>query len=49
VAGTYTSDSTGRVVATSSDGITRFFYVVSPSKVYYLTSEGGGYLGSFEQ
>ncbi len=49
VAGTYSVDGTGRVVVTAPDGLTRIFYVVSPSKVAYLTGDGGGYLGSFEQ
>jgi hypothetical protein len=48
-AGTYSVDSTGRVVATAPDGATRIFYIVSPGKVAYLTSDQGGYLGSFEQ
>lgn len=49
IAGSYTVDSTGRVVVTTPDGLTRIFYVVSPTKVAYLTSDTGGYLGSFEQ
>ena len=47
--GTYTTDSTGRVVVTTLDGDTRIFYIVSPNKATYLTSDTGGYLGSFEQ
>jgi hypothetical protein len=50
VAGTYTVDSHGRVVVTvPGDTTPRIFYVVSPTKVGYLTGGGGGYLGSFEQ
>jgi hypothetical protein len=49
VAGTYAVDGTGRVVVTTPDGDTRIFYIVSSTKVAYLTSDGGGYLGSFEQ
>ncbi len=49
VAGTYAVDDTGRVVVTTPDGDTRIFYIVSSTKVAYLTSDGGGYLGSFEQ
>ena len=49
VAGTYAVDDTGRVVVTTPDGDTRIFYIVSPTKVAYLTSDGGGYLGSFAQ
>jgi hypothetical protein len=49
VAGTYAVDDTGRVVVTTADGDTRIFYIVSPTKVAYLTSDGGGYLGSFTQ
>jgi hypothetical protein len=48
-ASTYAVDSTGRGVITAPDGVSRFFYVVSPTKVYYLTTEAGGYVGSFEQ
>jgi Putative Ig domain len=49
VSGTYAVDGTGGVVVTTPDAVTRIFYVVSPTKVAYLTSDGGGYLGSFEQ
>jgi Putative Ig domain len=49
VAGTYAVDGSGRVVATTPDGVMRIFYIVSPTKVAYLTSDGGGYLGSFAQ
>jgi hypothetical protein len=47
VVGTYAVDSHGRIVATTPDQLTRIFYVVSPTKVAYLTSDDGGYLGSF--
>jgi len=49
VAGTYAVDATGRVLVTTPDGLTRIFYIVSPLKAAYLTSDGGGYLGSFTQ
>ncbi len=49
VSGTYAVSSAGRIVVTAPDGITRIFYVVSPTKVAYLTSDTGGYLGTFEQ
>jgi Putative Ig domain len=49
VSGTYAVDSNGKVVVTTPDGITRFFYVVSPTKTAYMTTDGGGYLGTFEQ
>ncbi len=49
VVGTYAVDIHGRVVATTPDGVTRIFYVISPTEVAYLTSDGGGYLGSFAQ
>jgi hypothetical protein len=50
IAGTYAVDSHGRVVVTvPGDSTPRIFYVVSPTKVGYLTGDGGGYLGSFEQ
>jgi hypothetical protein len=49
VTGTYTVGANGRVVVTTPDAVTRIFYVVSPRKIGYLTSDGGGYLGSFEQ
>lgn len=48
VTGTYAVDSKGRVQMTVPDGVDRIFYIVSPTKVVYLTSDGGGYLGSFE-
>lgn len=49
VTGTYAVDSKGRVQMTvPGDGVDRIFYIVSPAKVVYLTSDGGGYLGSFE-
>jgi hypothetical protein len=49
VVGTYAVDSTGRGVITASDGLTRIFYVVSPTKIAFLTSDTGGYLGTFQQ
>ncbi len=49
VAGTYTLGSNGRCVVTAPDGLTRIFYLVSPTKAAYLTSDSGGYLGSFQQ
>ncbi len=49
VPGTYTMESNGRCVVTAPDGLTRIFYLVSPTKAAYLTSDGGGYLGSFAQ
>jgi hypothetical protein len=49
VIGTYTIDSGGRGVITAPDGITRIFYLVSPAKFAYLTSDNGGYLGIFQQ
>jgi hypothetical protein len=49
VVGTYTVDSTGRGVITAPDGLTRIFYLVSPTKAAYLTSDTGGYLGTFQQ
>jgi Putative Ig domain len=56
VMGTYSVDSSGRVVVTApGDTTTRIFYLVSPTKVAYLTSDGdaaaliSGYLGSFAQ
>jgi hypothetical protein len=49
VVGTYTVDSNGRGVITAPDGVTRIFYLVSPGRFAYLTSDGGGYLGSFQQ
>jgi hypothetical protein len=49
VTGTYTVGSNGEVTVTTPDGLTRIFYIVSPTKVAYLTSDGGGYLGTFQQ
>ena len=46
--GTYVVDSHGRAVVTAADGATRIFYVVSPTKVAFL-SGADGYVGSFEQ
>jgi Putative Ig domain len=48
--GTYAVGSTGRAVVTvSDDSNPRIFYVVSPTKVAYLSGENGGYLAIFEQ
>ena len=47
--GTYTVGSNGRVVVTAADGVTRIFYVVSPTKAVLLSGEDSGYLGSLEQ
>jgi hypothetical protein len=49
VVGTYTVSSDGRCVVTAPDGVTRIFYLVSPTKTAYFTSDGGGYLGNFAQ
>jgi hypothetical protein len=49
VTGTYSVDSSGRVVVTQPDNITRIFYIVSPNKVAYITEDNNGYLGVFEQ
>jgi hypothetical protein len=49
VVGTYIVDNTGRGVITTPDGLTRIFYLVSPTKIAYLTNDTGGYLGSFQQ
>lgn len=49
VTGTYSTDSTGRVVVTATDDVPRIFYIVSSGKASYLTGDGGGYLGIFEQ
>ena len=46
---TYSVSSSGRVVVTAADGVTRVFYFVSPTKVILLSGDAGGYLGSFEQ
>jgi Putative Ig domain len=48
--GTYTVGSAGRTVVTvGGDSNQRIFYVVSPTKVAYLSGENGGYLAIFEQ
>ncbi len=49
VTGTYTVDSHGRVVVTAAGNTNGIFYVVSPSKVVFLSGAANGYLGSFEQ
>lgn len=49
VVGAYAISSGGRCVVTAPDGVARIFYMVSPTKAAYLTSDGGGYLGSFAQ
>lgn len=49
ITGTYAADSNGRIVVTTPDSLVRIFYVISPTKVSYLTNDGGGYLGIFEQ
>jgi hypothetical protein len=49
VNGTYAVDSKGKVTVTSTDGITRIFYIISATKAAYLTSDSGGYLGVFQQ
>lgn len=49
VNGTYSINNKGKVTVTSTDGITRIFYIISPTKAAYLTSDSGGYLGIFQQ
>lgn len=49
ITGTYAVDSKGRGVITTPDGITRIFYIVSSTEIVYMTSDTGGYLGSFAQ
>jgi hypothetical protein len=49
VTGTYTVASDGRVVVTTPDGVSRIFYLISPTSAGYLTGDSGGYLGSFQQ
>lgn len=50
LSGTYSVDAHGRAVFTvSGDPTVRIFYIVSPTKAVFLSSEAGGYLSSFEQ
>jgi hypothetical protein len=49
VVGTYSVGADGRGVITAPDGTTRIFYVVSPTKIAYMTGDTGGYLGTFQQ
>jgi len=47
----YVADTSGRVVVTAADGVTRIFYIVAPTKVALLAGGGteGVYTASFEQ
>ncbi len=49
ITSTYSVSSNGRVVVVAADGVTRVFYLVSPTKAILLSGDAGGYLGSFEQ
>jgi hypothetical protein len=50
LSGTYSVDTQGRAVFTvPGNSTSRIFYVVSPTKTVFLSGDGGGYLGSFEQ
>jgi hypothetical protein len=48
--GTYAAvGRNGRIEVTIPDGLTRVIFIVSPTKIVYLTSDTGGYVGVFEQ
>jgi hypothetical protein len=50
VTGTYNAvGDNGRIEVTLPDGLLRIIYIVSPTKIIYLTSDTGGYVGVFEQ
>jgi hypothetical protein len=47
--GTYSVGSNGRVTTTAADGVTRVFYLISPTNTVLLSGESYGYLGTFSQ
>jgi hypothetical protein len=48
--GTYNAvGDNGRIEVTLPGGLTRIIYIVSPTRIIYLTSDAGGYVGVFEQ
>ncbi len=47
--GTYAVDGTGRVLLTAGGSTEGIFYVVSPTKVVFLTANANGFVGNFEQ
>ena len=47
--GTYAVDGTGRVLLTAEGSTEGIFYVVSPTKVVFLTANANGFVGNFEQ
>lgn len=47
--GAYAVDGTGRVLLTAGGNTEGIFYVVSPTKVVFLTANANGFIGSFEQ
>ena len=50
VTGTYNAvGDNGRIKVTLPGGLSRIIYIVSPTKIIYLTSDAGGYVGVFEQ